>query len=99
MNIRQLAQQLIKEHKKARSWQIVADAHSLTKGEAFAIAVKKHDPADPKIRARLGLGPRPCPTCHRRRTVPRPEARRRPSLFDYPRDELLDMLNNRQVMI
>jgi len=65
MTTRQLARLLRKSHRTTHSWDITAKDFGITKGLAYRIAKEGYDPADPEIRARLGLGPRPCPTCHR----------------------------------
>jgi hypothetical protein len=70
---------------------------------AWKIANQNYDPADPEIRSRLELGPRPCPTCHRKSTVPR-EDRPAPRhgkfgwMIDLKSDELLSLLEGREVM-
>jgi hypothetical protein len=103
MNIRQLARLLRKDHRITHSWDLTGKNFNISKGMAYHIAKQKHDPADPEIRELLGLGPRPCPTCHRKATVPsvdRPLPRRGKFgwMLDVKPDELLSLLDGREVM-
>jgi hypothetical protein len=102
MRTRQLARLLRKSHRKTRSWAKTGEAFEINKGLAFKIATQDYDPADPSIRERLGLGPRPCPTCHRKQTVPRgprPKPIRKFGwMWDVKPQSLLEMLNRREVM-
>lgn len=102
MTTRQLARLLRKSHRLTRSWAETANAFGITKALAYRIAREKYDPADPGIRARLGLGPRPCPTCHRTVRAPKTQAnahaRTHARIADTPPAVLKWQLENRVPM-
>jgi hypothetical protein len=93
MNIRQLGHLLKKSHRKTRSWNKTGKAFHMSGGMAYRIAFEGYDPADPTLRNALGLGPRVCPKCQRKVTVPRVAPKR---IFDMPANELLWRLQNRK---
>ncbi len=96
MKIAQLARKLKKHHAESHSWQKTANAFGVEKSVAHGIALRGYDPADQATRKTLGLGPRICPSCKRKATVPRtykPKPISRQS-----RKELLWSLQNRVVI-
>lgn len=95
MKISQLAKLLKKSHKKTKSWPKTGRAFHMTGGMAYQIAMHGYDPANPTLRVALGLGPRICPKCKRKITVPGRAPRR---IFDMLTKELLWRLQNRTEM-
>lgn len=92
MNIRILGRILDKSHRKTRSWNKTGSAFHITGGMAFRIAREGYDPANPIIRVGLGLGPRVCPKCRRKITVPQRASKR---IIDMDTKELLWCLDHR----
>jgi hypothetical protein len=97
MTTRQLARLLRKRHRETRSWARVASEFGVARAVVERIANGKYDPANPELRARLGLGPRTCPTCQQRITVPK-AVRTWRRLEDLRPAELLYILTNRTEM-
>ena len=99
MQLGTLARLLRKTHKKTRSWASAGRAFGISKPMAFRIANNGYDPADPQLRIRLGLPPRPCPTCHRILPVSGVTQKvHRRRIQDLADAELLEALNNRSEM-
>ena len=90
-----LSRMLKQSHRKTRSWNKTGKAFQMTGGMAYRIAMEGYDPASPSLRIGLGLGPRVCPKCQRRITVPRQGVKR---IADASPAELLWRLNNRRPM-
>jgi hypothetical protein len=83
--------QIVKEaHLQACSWRKAARRLNSQYGVEIShvawrdYALEKHDIADPEKRARLGLPPRPCPTCGRRHTPRKSSTPRRIREYGYP---------------
>lgn len=93
----QLARKLRKSHRQTRSWKNTGNDFFMTKSMAYLIAVKKYDPPDGDIRARFHMGPRTCPTCEQRITVPR-QVRKWRRLDDLSKNEILYLLATRTEM-
>lgn len=98
MKIHIIARSLRKSHKSTHSWRKTGAAFGLTAGMAYRIAYQQYDPADPTIRERLGLGPRPCPTCHRKQTIPQ-QVKTWRRLDDLTAAEIRYLLERREVMV
>jgi len=97
MTIRQLARLLKKLHRETRSWSRVASEFDVNRAVVERIANAGYDPADPVTRSKLGLGPRTCPTCQQRITVPKPVKSWR-RLDDLQPAEILYLLAHRTEM-
>jgi len=52
-NFEQIRLRLRSQHEAGLSWQKLADAYGLTKGEIHAIAMRGHTPRSPSIIAKL----------------------------------------------
>lgn len=97
MTTRQLARLLKKRHRETRSWARVASEYGVSRAVVERIANSNYDPANPQLRARLGLGPRTCPTCQQRVTVPK-QVRTWKRLDDLKPEEVLYLLATRTEM-
>lgn len=97
MTTRQLARLLKKLHRQARSWASIAREYDVKRAVVERIANAGYDPADPDTRAKLGLGPRTCPTCQQRVTVPK-QVRTWRRLDDLKPAEVLYLLATRTEM-
>lgn len=97
MQTRHLARILRKSHRETRSWSQTGKAYGISKAMAYRIAKEDYDPADPQVRASLGLGPRTCPTCQQRITVPK-RVRTWKRLDDLKPAEVLYLLATRTEM-
>ena len=107
MLTRQFARLILKTYRRTRprSWQRTADEFNKkygadkSKGWYLKIATQGYDPASQEDRHTFGLGPRPCPTCHRRITVPCTEHVNRTRISDMTTKALLHALNNREEIV
>lgn len=97
MTTRQLARLLKKRHRETRSWARVAHEYGVARAVVERIANGSYDPANPELRARLGLGPRTCPTCQQRITVPK-QVRQWKRLDDLKPAEIIYLLATRTEM-
>ncbi len=97
MTLGNLARMLRKSHRETRSWASTGEAFGISKAMAYRIANENYDPAAPQVRARLGLGPRTCPTCQQRVTVPK-QVRTWRRLDDLKPAEVLYLLATRTEM-
>ena len=96
MHINTRARLIRKRHAQV-SWAQIALEYDLTKADVERVAAGKYDPADPVKRAKLGLGPRTCPKCFRKITVPQTVKTWR-RLDDLKPRELLFLLEHRMEM-
>ena len=65
-SLERVAAHLRRAYEVSGSWGQVAKAFGISKGEAFKIALRHHEPKDPEIRRRLELAEDRCPSCHRK---------------------------------
>jgi hypothetical protein len=87
-------------YQKARSWRKAAERLNQVYGVSLShttwrdYGIGKHDLADEETRARLLLGPRPCPTCgHKkiRRKKPRKKQIRK---YGYPTERDMNFIRD-----
>lgn len=97
MGIGTLARILRKRHSQTRSWARVASEFGVSRSVVERIANGSYDPASPQLRLRLGLGPRTCPKCQQRVTLPKP-VRKWKRLDDLTTNEILYLLATRTEM-
>ena len=98
MKIGVLARVIKKHYRRSHSWRLTSQAFGMSKVLAYRIANNDFEPKLPATRERLGLDPiRVCPKCNRRikknlRLVPWHR------LIDLRPDQVLWLLEHREVM-